>query len=207
MLVALAGSHRSGKTTLARAVSEKLGLKFVETSASAVFKDLGYKPSDMLPFSARLKVQMEILKRLREQYMANINEFAIFDRSPIDMMGYTLAHANGATDPELEGVLDRYIEDCYKLTNDVFSALIVIQPGIPLKYEEGKAPLSKGYIEHLNNLIIGLTTDERCNVMHFYMPRHRVDLEERVKAVEFAINKVRGDALEQRQRLPAWELH
>ena len=43
-MIGLVGSHRTGKTTLARAFAEDSGIPFVETSTAEVFRRLGYDP-------------------------------------------------------------------------------------------------------------------------------------------------------------------
>jgi hypothetical protein len=59
----------------------------------------------------------------------------------------------------------------------------VIQPAIPLIYEQGKAALNRSYIEHLNILIMGLCSDERQRCPFVIMQREIKELEARVRAV------------------------
>lgn len=192
-MIGLCGSHRVGKTTLARVFAEKHGLEFVQTSASAIFKELGYDPAVTYDFKTRLTIQEEILKRFDEQYAGHpAADSAIADRTPLDMLAYTLAEVDGSRlDEEDEARLRRYMDACIAVTNKRFSVLLVVQPGIPVVVEEGKASLSSGYIEHLNTVILGLTVDERIKAAHFYIPRTMTEIEDRVAAVEYALNRTR----------------
>lgn len=190
-MIGLAGAHRTGKTTLAKAYAEKYEYEFAQTSVSAIFRDLGHDPSESFDFKTRLSIQEQILIRMTRFYREVSNQRVITDRTPIDFMGYTLAEAVGETvQPEDQERLVRYMNDCFEVTNRFFSEIVVVQPGIPLVEEEGKAALNKGYIEHLNNLIIGLCCDERLKIAHFYIPRSRVELEARVLSIESTKQRV-----------------
>lgn len=191
-MITLAGSHRTGKTTLARAYAQKHGLIFVETSGSAVFRELGLDPAKTYDFPTRLTVQERILDVFDEIYAKHVTDNSITDRSPLDMMAYTLAEAVGETVGASEQVrLKAYMAKCFEVINKRFSTIIVVQPGIDLVIEEGKAALNDAYIEHLNGLVLGLSVDERVKVPHFYLPRYMTNLAERLNAVEFAVGRVR----------------
>ena len=199
-MIGLCGAHRTGKTTLARVFAEKHGLAFVETSLSAIFKDMGYDPAEKFDFATRLTIQEEILKRTDAMYAAIGAKLAITDRTPIDYIAYTLADAVGDAVPEaLQERFAKYVQDCIDVTNKRFCALLVVQPGIQIVAEEGKAVLNKAYIEHLNALILGLTVDERIRPAHFYLPRTMLEMEDRLSAVEYALNRTRKRAEVERE--------
>ena len=157
MAVALIGAHRTGKTSLARAFAERRSVPFVETSVSAIWRDMGYDPSVTYDFETRLTVQEEILKRVDAVYGEWAGMDFITDRSPLDMAAYTLADAIGdRVPPGCQERLAKYINACFDVTNRRFGMVFLIQPGIPLVDEPGKAAMNVGYIEHLNSLILGL---------------------------------------------------
>lgn len=194
-MLGLCGSHRTGKTTLAKRYAEKNGLEFVETSASAVFKEMGLDPAKTYDFATRLTVQEAILTAFDKVYAKHVSKLTITDRTPLDLMAYTLAEATGeAVRSEDQARLSAYIEKCFDVVNKRFLALIVIQPGIQLVQAEGKGAMNSAFIEHLNSLVLGLSVDERVKTAHFYLPRHMVDLEERVSAVDFAFGRARKRA-------------
>lgn len=201
MTIGLCGAHRVGKTTLARAVAEKLGVEFIETSASAVFKLMGLDPAKTYDFSTRLAVQENILESFEAVYAEHsAKSLCITDRTPLDLMAYTLAEAIGETVlPEDQARLTKYMARCIEVTNRRFCSLIVVQPGIALVHEEGKAALNNGYIEHLNAIVLGLSVDERVTVPHFYLPRSMTGIKDRVRAVEFVIDKVEKRAVAEHQ--------
>ena len=188
MTVALVGAHRTGKTTLARLYAQRAGIRFLETSVSAIWRDLGLDPAALYDFETRLSVQEEILRRIDDIYARHAGEDFITDRSPLDMAAYLLGDAIGDRVPEhLHGRVKKYVEDCFHVTNKRFGVVILIQPGIQLVAEEGKAAMNLSYIEHLNSLMFGLCVDERLKCHHYYMPRAVLDLEERLEAVKNSI--------------------
>lgn len=189
MIVGLTGAHRTGKTTLARAFAERNEVAFIQTSASKVFVDMGLNPHVDYPFDVRMEVQERMLDLFQKQYTLAGDNY-ITDRTPIDMMAYTLADVQQQTlSPEQDARLQKYLQDCINLTNRTFTVLIVVQPGIPVLFEEGKASLTKSYIDHISHLVMGLVVNEAIQPQHFYVPKRMTNLERRVDAVESAILK------------------
>ncbi|MCL2874714.1 MAG: AAA family ATPase [Betaproteobacteria bacterium] len=192
MIVGLAGPHRCGKTTLACAFAKKHKLEFVQTSASQVFEDMGLDPAGHYDFATRLTVQEEILRRFDAQYVAARGKPAITDRTPLDMLAYTLADAvQDAVPTGLQGRFERYAQSCFNVTNKRFSVVVAIQPGIPIVAEAGKAAPNTAYVEHLNAIILGLVCDDRISTAHFKISRHVTDLEDRMAALGVVVGKVK----------------
>lgn len=196
-MIGVVGSHRTGKTTLARKYAEKWNIPFVETKVSAIFKELGVDPSKLNDINERIGIQFEILKRTNELYSsANVLGGFVSDRTPLDMLAYTLADiGNGLLPQETEDLVARYAYECISSTNKYFSTILLVQPGIPLVAEEGKAAMSPAYIEHLNTIMLGLVVDERVTTAHYYIPRRMTDLSERLQALESAVGKSLGQAM------------
>lgn len=195
MNIGLCGSHRTGKTTLAEAISQKTGMPFVKTSTSEVFKNHGLDPSKPMDFRKRLWIQHKILDTAKHLWHAEQKQF-ITDRTPLDMAAYTLADIQGATEVnflELEGYLNR----CFEVTNQLFKVLVLIQPGIPLIHEEGKAALNESYLEHLNYLIFGLCHDTRMRSTFVFLNREVTTLEERIAVIQNELDNIKGNEPEE----------
>lgn len=179
--VGLCGSHRTGKTTLAREIAARSGLDFLRTTTSEVFASNGLDPASAMDFHTRLWIQHKVVDAAEDVWRNAAGSF-ISDRTPIDMMAYTLADIQGGTAVDFSE-LEKYLDHCYSVTNRFFSGLVVVQPAIPLVREEGKAALNRSYMEHLNALIKGLCCDERLHCPFSLIDRSIVDLDERVGAV------------------------
>lgn len=187
-MLGLCGAHRTGKTSLARLYAQKTGIKFLETSVSAIFRDLGYDASVTYDFDTRLTIQEEVLKRVDAKYAEHAGTEFITDRTPLDMAAYLLADAIGdRVPPECQVRVANYVNACFESTNRRFGIVLLVQPGIPLVVEEGKAAMNVAYIEHLNSLMFGLTVDERLTCHNYYMPRHVLDLDKRVQALQASV--------------------
>jgi len=174
----LCGAHRTGKTTLAIALSSSLNIPFVRTTTSQVFAQLGLDPADPMDFQTRLFVQNHVLDAAQQVWQNSATPF-ISDRTPIDMIAYTLGDIQGKTEVDFD-LLNKYIDRCFASTKQFFQNLVIIQPGIPLIYEEGKAALNAAYIEHINILVIGLCSDRRLTANVFCNAREAIDLEIRI---------------------------
>ena len=181
MKIGLCGSHRTGKTTLAKAISKQLKIPFIQTSTSEVFKQHGLHPAQPLDFKKRLWIQHRVLEAATRIWPIESGHF-ITDRTPIDFIAYTLADIQGATQVDFVE-LEIYLTHCFEVTNQFFTQIVVLQPAIELIYEEGKAALNRAYIEHLNLIIQGLCSDERLNCPSQTLKRHIINLQERVQQI------------------------
>ncbi|WP_434685082.1 AAA family ATPase [Pseudanabaena minima] len=174
----LCGAHRTGKTTLAIAISSQLNIPFVRTTTSQVFAQLGLDPAEPMDFKTRLFVQNHVLDAAERIWQESVSPF-ISDRTPIDMIAYTLGDIQGKTEVDFD-LLSQYIDRCFASTNQFFQNLAIIQPGIPLVYEEGKAALNAAYIEHINVLVIGVCNDHRLKANMFCNARDVINLKTRI---------------------------
>jgi len=179
--IGLCGSHRTGKTTLAREIAGRTGMEFLQTTTSEVFARHGLDPSSAMDFHTRLWIQHKVVETAEAVWQGACGPF-ISDRTPIDMMAYTLADIQGGTLVDF-AELEKYLDHCFAVTNSFFSDLVVIQPAIPLVHEEGKAALNRSYMEHLNMLVTGLCCDERLHCRFTLLSRGIVDLDARVGEV------------------------
>jgi hypothetical protein len=192
-MIGLVGSHRCGKTSLARQYALKHGIPFLETSVSAIWRELGYDPSALYDFETRLTIQERILERVDAKFAEFSGREFITDRTPLDMAAYLIGDAIGDRVPDsCQERVKKYVADCFEATNRRFGVVILIQPGIPLVKEEGKAAMNEAYIEHLNSLMLGLTCDERLRSCNFYLPRAVVDMDRRIGALEAAIGRAKA---------------
>ena len=102
MRIAFSGTHRTGKTTLAQRVAEKMHLPFIpmEVAKMPVWENSGISPSDAksITFSERVAVQFQVLDYM-ENVLKSMNETNpngfVTDRSPIDVFAYLLAGVDG----------------------------------------------------------------------------------------------------------------
>jgi hypothetical protein len=177
----LCGAHRTGKTTLAIALASDLNIPFVRTTTSQVFAELGLDPAEPMDFKTRLFVQNHVLDAAEKVWQDSPSPF-VSDRTPIDMIAYTLGDIQGKTEVDFD-LLNQYIDRCYASTNQFFQNLAIIQSGIPLVYEQGKAALNPSYIEHINVLVIGLCQDSRIKANVFCNPREAIALDLRIRNI------------------------
>jgi hypothetical protein len=183
-MIGLCGAHRTGKTSLAQAFSNHSGVPFLQTSASAIFSMMGYDPKADYPIDIRLHIQRELLIYLRGTYDKWKGQTFITDRTPLDLAAYLLADVT--RENVCDGIVE-YVEDCLELTNRTFGTIFIIQPGIPLVEEQGKAPATPAYIEHLNALIVGLSVDPRLAITKYRLPRSVTDMLDRVGYIDASL--------------------
>ncbi|WP_199153480.1 AAA family ATPase [Chromobacterium sp. ASV23] len=185
MIYGLTGAHRTGKTTLAQAVADRLQINFLKTDVSGVLAKLGIDPAADVDFKTRMRAQHAVLDALDAAYGAASAD-CITDRTPLDAIAYTLADVRRESVVD-EAELSAYLARAFDMLNRRFSMVCLVQPGIPLIEEEGKAPATAGYVEHIAQLAAGLVVDDRVSVMARIIASRVVDLSDRVDCVIRAI--------------------
>lgn len=191
-MIGLMGSHRTGKTTLAKEFAAIAEIQFVETSTSKVFRENGFDPQANYDMATRIRIQNLILDDAEAKYMAAeaAGKDFITDRTPLDMLAYLLADVQRqGTSEEEDSMIARYKRRAFQVTNRYFTALFLVQPGIPLVADPTKAPILWSYMDHLNSLMMGLMCDEQTQASKNYIPRNMLDLHERVRAINNAMRK------------------
>lgn len=189
-MLGLVGSHRVGKSTLARVYAEETGSELVEVNVSAMISEIGYDSALTYDFAARQEIQEHVLASMSKLFAFHAGSVAITDRTPLDAMLYTLSMVGPYTCNDKESAwLKSYMDRCFDMTNRYFSTLLQLQPGIPLVECETSAKANPAYIEHLNALALGFMSDERLKVPHYYVPRHLVSLDTRVRVAKQAVRR------------------
>jgi len=172
--------------------SQRVGIPFVRTGSSEVFKAMGFDPKADYDFKIRMLIQNEILDAADKLWRAHTSEF-ITDRTPIDMLAYTMADIQRENlNKDDEAIFLAYQRKCIEVINRQFSILIGIQPGIKLVDAEGKAPINEAYIEHINALVVGLISDGRIKCSKFVMSRATTTIEGRLSVMDQAIERMWG---------------
>jgi hypothetical protein len=159
----LCGAHRTGKSTLARLISDRCDIPFVQTSVSDVFNSLGFDPAHNLTLIDRLKVQNAVLDACISKWRIQESLF-VTDRTPIDFIAYMLASTR---QEELTDELDRkvqsYFSRCLEILDIYFNTIIEVKPGIPVIQESGKASTMQSHIDHIALLVSGLCSAHSSN--------------------------------------------
>lgn len=199
-MIGLLGAHRVGKSTLALTAAATFNLKYVPVSISKMQERHGFDSSDQShPFEKRMFIQEHLYHDFESLLQASAAgaQFVqtaamritrdipgydgfVFDRTPLDLIGYTLIHVGDQlTESQSKWLLD-YIQRCIDLTNKYFKSIVQIQPGIPLVSSDTSAKASLGMIEHLNAIYMAYLLDPRVRIKRDLMPREITDMVDRL---------------------------
>lgn len=184
-MIGLAGAHRTGKTTLAKAWAKQEDIDFVTISTTRVFEELALTPQTTTTAAARLQVQRALVQRCDEVFIGRRTAF-ISDRTPLDVAAYTLADAvQGFYTPHQQQEVQKIITDCIDICNAAFKTVLLIKPDPAIGYraEKGKPDADSAYQEHVDLLIHGMLADERFTRPYFVMGAGMPDLDERTEAL------------------------
>jgi len=188
-MIGLAGAHRTGKTTLARAWCDAHPVyTFLPTDLSSVFRDCGITPKENMPFKERLEIQNLLLDKCERVYESGNNSIlTITDRTPFDVLAYTLAEVTRTTLHGEKALTDAYYDHVFRaedLSERYISSAVVVQPGIEIVEEEGKAPGCEVYIDHLNILIVNMISNFYPEGLKGIIPRNVTELATRASFLE-----------------------
>lgn len=191
--ILLSGSHRTGKTTLAKVLSEKLGITYLDINVSKVFNDCSLESSIHLTFGERIEVQKRIAERFENMLIkaSKDNTQFVCDRSPLDLIGYLLANIDSTT----SSLFDRQVKDLILSCVDMvkFFTTHVVHVPLAIDFAEeygksGKVYNSLAYRESVNKIILGTSLEYKDDFDLYerkmiYIPKTCVDLLDRVNFI------------------------
>ncbi|HHT4259173.1 TPA: AAA family ATPase [Klebsiella variicola] len=161
MKIGLCGAQGSGKTTMAKALSERAGIPYIDAGVGTFLSDVGIDlANDTMPIVERMKIQLLVaghIASLTEGPGLNSTGFVI-DRTPIDVMAYThdLA-APHYQNPEVMAVYDQIRLVCEESIRENFNLTILLRPGVELTDKDRKrdqrASLDPFYVRHIDMLM------------------------------------------------------
>jgi hypothetical protein len=181
--VGFCGAHRTGKTTLAEQLAKAKFYPFIRTSTTKVAADNGIDVSKPMDWKTRMAFQWKVLEAFNAHFATayETREPWVTDRTPLDLLMYTMADAKGDVEVDMED-LDRYVTACYDTMNAYFGVVIHVPPGIPLVVEPGKAALNKAYIELLNMVVFSSMYSHRMadHIIKIHLDSDMLDLQKRI---------------------------
>lgn len=158
MLIGLSGASRSGKTTVMKAVAERLGIPFHATSTTKVLQRLSVDLSKPLTLRERLGIQIDVFSSFIEDTAA-IRQPTILDRTPIDMLAYMLCEVGMASKEDLgeDGIekVGRYAQLCREHTAANFGSIFVLRPLPSYEAASFKPDDNPAYHQHFQLVVEG----------------------------------------------------
>jgi hypothetical protein len=193
----LSGAHRTGKTTLAKAIAEKRGIPYFDASVTKIMREFGIDPVGHVTLDDRITAQEFLLKKFIDKVKAAPFN-AISDRTPLDMVGYMLGEVTMHNTPvEFHQRIQDYVDACIALTQRHFDLVLIVRPLPEFKIEEGKPPFNRAYQSEVQFLIEGAA--HQTEYLHFAqlesitLPERLADAEdamdEHVRAVKEALTE------------------
>lgn len=190
MRIGMCGAHRTGKTTLAKALAEKLDLTPTLSGTSAIVKahDFNMGASNRLEHPLGMMMQRAILDALLE---GEVGDKFVADRTPIDCAAYLLADATaGAGDTYLHEEVMTYVESAARETFKRFDLLVLVPPALPFEEIDGKPPFNLAYQMHHHLLCRSLLLErEEWLTTAIEIPMEVLNLERRVRFVRDHISE------------------
>ncbi len=153
-MFAMSGTHRSGKSSLAKAAAAKLDIPYIDADVASVFAELKISPKEALPFGRRLGVQGMILRHMETKLAlaktSSHNGVFITDRSPYDVLGYTMADVQRDTlDDDMRYEIGRQIRLAQEIVASNLLGIITV-PSFPNPPEaDTSAQACPFYMDHV----------------------------------------------------------
>lgn len=152
----LAGASRSGKSTLAAELSEATGIPYTTISTSKLAAELGYNLVGQLSITERIEAQEKLLRSYLDLIDTLPSPF-IVDRTPLDMIAYTICEVSMlGTDRETGVRIKAFVDRALAATSQRFGGIIVLRPLPVYESAPDKHPDNPAYQWHTQYVIEGL---------------------------------------------------
>lgn len=201
MSFAFAGAHRTGKSTTAKIVAQRLGLPYLDSNVTKEMLAAGFDQVGNLDLERRMECQEKRLELHMEKYAAAPRP-CITDRSPLDIAAYTLAEFSMHSSVELGQRAAELANRCVNLTRIHYDTLIVPRPLPVYLIEDGKPPPNVGFQHHVQYLIEGMATSLSGEITTAILTV--TSLEDRCDTVTDLIRDRLEDMAEWRKKAGAW---
>jgi predicted ATPase len=173
------GASRTGKTTLAKLVADRMKIHYHDASVTKIMREFGIDPVSDVPLFQRLEAQELLLTKFMDAIKAAPRP-AVCDRTPLDMIGYMLGEVTMHNLPvELHDRVQSYVDRCITETERHFDMVVAVRPLPHYKADPTKPPPNRAYQSAVQFLIEGacMNTDNLHSACMTF-----TDLEERADA-------------------------
>lgn len=200
MIYGVAGASGTGKSTLCQHVSEALAIPFVKTSITDMARKAGFEAVGRLGLEDRIRLQNSLLEQF-EELLDKTRGPVIFDRTPIDLIGYLGAeihmHSRDLVDVETLEAVDGYFKKCQEMTAARFDRIFVTNVLPHYETAETRPGYNPAYQRHVQFLIMGAVVASPGPLMASFLLMN--DLHQRVRTVTDQIAE-RLDTIETEKR-------
>ena len=178
MKIGISGAHRTGKTTLAQKIVEKLPyitFKPTHITSAAIWENHGIEPDGQFTFIERLAIQKQLFEHMKMD-----QNITIYDRTYIDLLGYLYSNVDSTCSTIYDDEVTKFTIDVMQAMYQDFQKVIIVPPAIPIQSTQqkmGKVYMSRAYIESINNHIVSYAV--RSHVPYKIIPWEMVDNIER----------------------------
>ena len=189
-MIGLLGAHRVGKSTLCQGLLQAGRGRYweVPVSISQMQKYLGFDSSNQsYDWDTRKAIQLGLFAQFKEllwehQHSTKIRtadvRMDISERTPLDLVGYLVINAPENLTAEDLAWIEDYKTNCINLTNEYYSKVFLVQPGIP--YVECETSAKEDTIDKLNSVYLSMMLDSRLTVDRVVMDTEMTDLTQRI---------------------------
>ena len=214
VVIGLAGAHRVGKSSICKELETSyMGLyRYASTDLTSVLEKHHVTAVDLQkrPINEFLQIQRDILDQIIStiKECRKMNGVFIVDRTPIDALAYLWSNFNAVdfeslhfnrTDSKentqkIYDQIEEYKKTAYEACQDDLAMIFLVQPGIEIVEEKGKALPDKHYQEQLNRFMLGdlfsvkedldSTQNGRGYKWTYVIPRDMTDLQKRVLFID-----------------------
>lgn len=183
MRIGFVGAHRTGKTTLAKAIAEELDLQPILSGTSAIVAEHGFNMgADNRFFHERGYAMQEAI--VQALYDGQVGDRFVADRTPIDAAAYLLADAIAPAGGRSEEAIS-YVETATRETFKRFDLLVLVPPAIQFEARPDKPPLNATYQLHHHMLCRAMLLEKHEWLAHAVeLPWEVTALKERVTFVK-----------------------
>jgi hypothetical protein len=196
MRIGFCGAHRTGKSTLAAAVAERLGLDLLPNPNTAKAKGFDMKNNHRFT-EAGIDLQTTIMVNMLER---EVGDRFVADRTPIDAAAYVLADATADRGEETswEWAL-QYMDTAIKETFRRFDLVVLVPPAIAVEPHPDKPPVNSAYQQHIHLLCRSMLLErEEWLATAVELPLETLTVDARVR---FVLSHIREAAANRKLRL------
>ena len=181
-MLGLTGSHRSGKSTLAKAVAKEMNVNFMEHNAAGnILKGMNLSLNENWTLHDRFEFQVKLLDAFEEALKGQKESF-ISDRTPIDIAAYMYCEVQKAGDAmgSLDGDIEDLLKRAYEITNRFYGCVVHVPVALPYIAVEGKPLPLISYQKQHGFISTGMMMTQELKIPVYFMAEEVLSMRKRI---------------------------
>lgn len=192
-MIGLCGAHRTGKSTLGKAVAKDLNVGLMEhNEAGKILASMNLSLDHVWSLEDRFEFQTRLLDAFEKslQEVSEDGHTFVTDRTPLDIAAYLFCEVQkaGGVMTALDTKFQDFLKRAYAITNKYYSMVVHVPVAIPYVVEKGKPLPIISYQKQHGFITTGMLMADEITIGAYFMSDKVLSISDRLQFIRECYN-------------------